>query len=100
MAQVKCIKERYNSGEDVCLGDCEVHTVANVLKTFLRDLQQPILSFGAYPTVSHWNGKLFYFIIFHTFFLFRRANVDISNFAAWAGSLVMVESLNVSKYCG
>lgn len=55
VAQVKCIKERYNSGEDVCLGDCEVHTVANVLKTFLRDLQQPILSFGAYPTVSHWN---------------------------------------------
>lgn len=53
--QVKCIKEQYNTQCEVCLGECDVHTVASVLKTFLRDLQQPILSYGAYPTVSHWN---------------------------------------------
>ncbi|XP_041351595.1 rho GTPase-activating protein 1-like isoform X2 [Gigantopelta aegis] len=40
---LKATQQKYNKGEEVCFDD--VHTAAVILKTFLRELQEPILTF-------------------------------------------------------
>ncbi|GAM21136.1 hypothetical protein SAMD00019534_043110 [Acytostelium subglobosum LB1] len=50
-SQVKSLKLCFDSGEDVNLDDCEdVHTVASLLKMFLRELPEPLFPYSTYPS--------------------------------------------------
>eukprot|EP01133_Synstelium_polycarpum_P016668 gene16668-19807_t len=50
-SQIKSLKQCYDSGEDVDLDDCEdVHTVAGLLKLYLRELPQPLFPYDTYSS--------------------------------------------------
>ncbi|ELR18936.1 RhoGAP domain containing protein [Acanthamoeba castellanii str. Neff] len=42
------LKQRFDRGEDVDLGFAEVHTVAGLLKLYLRELPEPLMTFRLY----------------------------------------------------
>lgn len=52
---LKLIKDCYNTGQIVDFNEYNSHTVAAVLKTYLRELAIPLLTFESYPTVSQWS---------------------------------------------
>ncbi|GAM17457.1 hypothetical protein SAMD00019534_006320, partial [Acytostelium subglobosum LB1] len=50
-SQIKSMKQCFDSGEDINLNDCEdVHTVAGLLKLYLRELPEPLFPFDTYPS--------------------------------------------------
>ncbi|KAL5256285.1 hypothetical protein ACHWQZ_G011494 [Mnemiopsis leidyi] len=53
-SELKVIKECYNTGQYIDLSNYCPHTIAAALKTYLRELSTPLLTFEAYPTVSSW----------------------------------------------
>ncbi|XP_063675101.1 uncharacterized protein LOC134811894 isoform X2 [Bolinopsis microptera] len=53
--ELKAIKECYNTGQSIDLDNYCPHTIAAALKTYLRELSIPLLTFEAYPTISSWN---------------------------------------------
>ncbi|KAM9493842.1 rho GTPase-activating protein 1 [Clarias gariepinus] len=56
--QVKNIKLKYNSGEQVDFFEIDdVHLAAVILKTFLRELPEPLLTYRLYNDVVNFNSK-------------------------------------------
>ncbi|KAH8398712.1 hypothetical protein KR222_000413, partial [Zaprionus bogoriensis] len=51
-AEIMALKERVNRGEDVDLSSVNVHVIAGLLKSFLRDLTEPLLTFELYDDVT------------------------------------------------
>ncbi|XP_030386410.1 rho GTPase-activating protein 68F isoform X2 [Scaptodrosophila lebanonensis] len=51
-AEIMALKERVNRGEDVDLKNVNVHVIAGLLKSFLRDLSEPLLTFELYDEVT------------------------------------------------
>ncbi|XP_062129019.1 rho GTPase-activating protein 68F isoform X1 [Drosophila sulfurigaster albostrigata] len=51
-SEIMALKERVNRGEDVDLSDVNVHVIAGLLKSFLRDLAEPLLTFDLYDDVT------------------------------------------------
>ncbi|XP_032290215.1 rho GTPase-activating protein 68F isoform X3 [Drosophila virilis] len=51
-AEIMALKERVNRGEDVDLSSVNVHVIAGLLKSFLRDLAEPLLTFELYDDVT------------------------------------------------
>lgn len=58
-SEIIALKERVNRGEDVDLKDVNVHVIAGLLKSFLRDLQEPLLTFELYDEITSFLGKYF-----------------------------------------
>lgn len=57
--EIIALKERVNRGEDVDLKDVNVHVIAGLLKSFLRDLTEPLLTFELYDEITSFLGMLF-----------------------------------------
>ncbi|XP_061402266.1 rho GTPase-activating protein 68F [Musca vetustissima] len=51
-SEIIALKERVNRGEDVDLKDVNVHVIAGLLKSFLRDLAEPLLTFELYDEIT------------------------------------------------
>ncbi|XP_067643528.1 rho GTPase-activating protein 68F [Eurosta solidaginis] len=50
--EIIALKERVNRGEDVDLSKVNVHVIAGLLKSFLRDLSEPLLTFELYDDIT------------------------------------------------
>ncbi|CAF0829049.1 unnamed protein product [Adineta ricciae] len=56
---IKQVQEKYNEGQPVLFEQYgDVHLAACVLKTFLRDLSEPLLTYGLYPEILGLSGTL------------------------------------------
>lgn len=55
-SEIIALKERVNRGEDVDLKDVNVHVIAGLLKSFLRDLAEPLLTFELYEEITSFLG--------------------------------------------
>ncbi|XP_039963888.1 rho GTPase-activating protein 68F isoform X2 [Bactrocera tryoni] len=51
-SEIIALKERVNRGEDVDLSNVNVHVIAGLLKSFLRDLSEPLLTFELYDNIT------------------------------------------------
>ncbi|XP_036220547.1 rho GTPase-activating protein 68F isoform X1 [Bactrocera oleae] len=51
-SEIIALKERVNRGEDVDLSNVNVHVIAGLLKSFLRDLSEPLLTFELYDDIT------------------------------------------------
>ena len=56
-SDIIALKERVNQGDDVDLKDVNVHVIAGLLKSFLRDLSEPLLTFELYDDITSFLGK-------------------------------------------
>lgn len=56
-SEIIALKERVNRGEDVDLKDVNVHVIAGLLKSFLRDLAEPLLTFELYEEITSFLGN-------------------------------------------
>uniref|UniRef100_A0A8C8JH87 Uncharacterized protein n=1 Tax=Oncorhynchus tshawytscha TaxID=74940 RepID=A0A8C8JH87_ONCTS len=55
---VKDVQHRYNSGEEVSFSQMEdVHLAAVILKTFLRELPEPLLTYQLYNDIVNFHSK-------------------------------------------
>lgn len=50
------IKRRVNAGENVDFKDVDTHAIAALLKTFLRDLKEPLLTYDLYDEIVKFLG--------------------------------------------
>ena len=53
------MQRKINAGETIVFadGDADVHIAAVILKTFLRELQEPILTFDLFQHVVAFQGR-------------------------------------------
>lgn len=51
------MKRRVNAGENVDFTDVDAHAIAGLLKSFLRDLTEPLLTFELYDEIINFLGK-------------------------------------------
>lgn len=58
LTTINDIKRRVNTGEAVDLKDIDTHAVAGLLKCFLRELNEPLLTFELYDEIVKFLGKL------------------------------------------
>ena len=55
---MKNVQERFNKGEDVQFNlDTDVHTAAVIIKTFLRELEEPLMTFDLYDEIIQFQSK-------------------------------------------
>lgn len=52
------LKQKVNSGSDVDFKDVDTHVIAGLLKTFLRDLEEPLLTFELYDEITSFLGRV------------------------------------------
>lgn len=50
------IKKRVNAGEMVDFKDVDTHVIAGLLKCFLRDLEEPLLTYDLYDEIIAFKG--------------------------------------------
>lgn len=48
------LKKRVNAGENVDFTDVDTHAIAGLLKTFLRELKEPILTYELYDEITNF----------------------------------------------
>jgi len=59
VALIKLIQEKYNQGQSVVFQQYgDVHLAACILKTFLRDLAEPLMTYRLYPELLGLSGTL------------------------------------------
>lgn len=58
-ALINDIKKRVNAGENVDFTDVDTHAIAGLLKSFLRDLKEPLLTYELYDEITNFLGKFF-----------------------------------------
>lgn len=51
------LKQKVNSGNDVDFKDVDTHVIAGLLKTFLRDLEEPLLTYDLYDEITSFLGR-------------------------------------------
>lgn len=51
-AKVVELKQKVNGGNDVDFKDVDTHVIAGLLKTFLRDLEEPLLTYELYDEIT------------------------------------------------
>ena len=63
---VKSVQEKFDKGETVeFCNEKDVHVAAVILKTFLRELEEPLMTFDLYEEVIKFQGIFFnYFVAF------------------------------------
>lgn len=52
------LKQQVNSGIDVDFKDLDTHIIAGLLKSFLRDLHEPLLTYELYDEIINFLGNL------------------------------------------
>lgn len=57
-ALVKELQSKINNGEQIVFEDGDVHIAAVILKTFLRELEEPLLTFDLFDQVVKFQGML------------------------------------------
>lgn len=67
-SKINDLKQRINCGEDIDFKDENTHVIAGLFKTFLRDLNEPLLTYELYDDIINFLGKsliiyLLYFAI-------------------------------------
>lgn len=67
-SEINALKERVNRGEDVDLKDVNVHVIASLLKCFLRDLSEPLLTFELYDDITKFLGKTLVLLLITNYF--------------------------------
>lgn len=55
-AKVVELKQKVNGGNDVDFKDVDTHVIAGLLKTFLRDLEEPLLTYELYDEITSFLG--------------------------------------------
>lgn len=56
-AVVKSVQERFNKGEEVnFVLETDVHIAAVIIKTFLRELEEPLMTFELYDEIIQFQG--------------------------------------------
>lgn len=55
--QIVELKQKVNQGIDVDFKDVDTHVVAGILKSFLRDLNEPLLTYELYDEIINFSGK-------------------------------------------
>lgn len=59
-AQIVALKQKINAGaDDVDFKETDTHVVAGLLKSFLRELSEPLLTYELYEEIVNFLGKLF-----------------------------------------
>lgn len=56
-AKVVELKQKVNGGNDVDFKDVDTHVIAGLLKTFLRDLEEPLLTYELYDEITSFLGR-------------------------------------------
>lgn len=59
-AVINDLKRRVNAGENVDFTDVDTHAIAGLLKSFLRDLTEPLLTFELYDEITNFLGKFLF----------------------------------------
>lgn len=54
------IKKRVNAGEQIDFKDVDTHAIAGLLKTFLRDLNEPLLTYELYDEIVNFLGMMLF----------------------------------------
>lgn len=57
IARINELKKRINEGAFIDMSSEDTHVVAGVLKTFLRDLHEPLLTYELYDEIIQFLGK-------------------------------------------
>lgn len=71
------LKQKVNDGNDVDFKDVDTHVIAGLLKTFLRDLEEPLLTYELYDEITSFLGRLnmemkpSFMFVRSLFFIFR-----------------------------
>ena len=63
------LKQKVNNGEEVEFKDIDTHVVAGLLKSFLRDLEEPLLTYELYDEIINFLGIYAIFIFNETKFV-------------------------------
>lgn len=59
-AQIIALKQKVNAGaDDVDFKETDTHVVAGLLKSFLRELSEPLLTYELYEEIINFLGKFF-----------------------------------------
>jgi len=59
VSMIKQVQQKYNEGQNVSFEQyADIHLAACVLKTFLRDLSEPLMTFRLYPELLGLSGTL------------------------------------------
>ena len=77
-SKVQHLKDSYNSGEPVYLEEHEPNIVAGVLKQFLRELPEPILTTSLVPKFEEASSELEYLLMCWL-------NIPLMNFSVMLG---------------
>lgn len=51
------LKQKINQGEDVDFKTVDTHVLAGLLKSFLRDLEEPLLTYDLYDEIVNFLGN-------------------------------------------
>lgn len=59
-SQIVALKQKVNSGQsdDVDFKETDTHIVAGLLKSFLRDLSEPLLTYELYDEIINFLGSI------------------------------------------
>ena len=63
-AQIKELMQRINNGESIVFNDGDVHIAAVILKTFLKELDEPVLTYKLYDYIIGIGKKDTHFSIY------------------------------------
>ena len=58
ISRINELKKRINEGAFIEMSNEDTHVVAGVLKTFLRDLQEPLLTYELYDEIIQFLGEI------------------------------------------
>lgn len=69
ISRINELKRKINEGAPVDMSSEDTHVVAGILKTFLRDLHEPLLTYELYDEIIQFLGKLlfFFFVCYESF---------------------------------
>ena len=65
-AQIKELMQRINNGESIVFNDGDVHIAAVILKTFLKELDEPVLTYKLYDYIIGIGKKSTYLCTINT----------------------------------
>lgn len=106
MAVIKELQRACNRGEPLRFRN-DPHNAAVLLKTFLRDLEEPLLTFELYDEIMEFQSKLWFvnYNILRFLFILEALNDLCTNFAAWSArdkprrvKILILERLPLDNY--
>lgn len=59
IARINELKRKINEGNTIDMSSEDTHVVAGLLKTFLRDLNEPLLTYELYDEIIQFLGEFY-----------------------------------------